>query len=217
MLWRVNVGGDNCLYELDPFVRAPTGNKICVLPWAGISQRGLAYDVLSDTYYVGGWNEGVIYHIDGGGNILDSTSVAIPISGLAYNSRTGHLFALTNHGPPPLATFDVFVFDAKNGMTVIGGFNVTQDGQPIPGLLANGGAGMEIDCDGHLWLVDQSGQLLFEVASGEIERLRLQRHPLAVGKQSPRARWRRPRRCRSSARSTRRDCHPGCGRGSSRS
>ena len=47
MLWRVNVGGDNCLYELDPFVRAPTGNKICVLPWAGVSQRGLAYDVLS--------------------------------------------------------------------------------------------------------------------------------------------------------------------------
>ena len=168
MLWRVNVGGDNCIYELDPFVRAPTGNKICVLPWAGISQRGLAYDVLSDTYYVGGWNEGVIYHIDGAGNILDSTSVAIPISGLAYNSRTGHLFALTNHGPPPFATFDVFVFDAKNGMAVTGAFNVTQDGQPVPGLRANGGAGMEIDCNGNLWLVDQTGQLLYEVASGEI-------------------------------------------------
>ena len=168
MLWRVNVGGDNCLYELDPFVRAPTGNKICVLPWAGISQRGLAYDVLSDTYYVGGWNEGVIYHIDSAGNVLDSTFVAIPISGLAYDSRTGHLFALTNHGPPPLATFDVFVFDARNGLAVIGAFNVTQNGQPIPGLLNHGGAGMEIDCNGHLWLVDQADQQLFEVASGEI-------------------------------------------------
>ncbi|MFY9551914.1 MAG: carboxypeptidase regulatory-like domain-containing protein, partial [Thermoanaerobaculia bacterium] len=167
MLWRVNVGGDNCIYELDPFTRAATGNKICALPWSGVSQRGLAYDVLTDTYYVGGWNEGVIYHIDGTGAVLDSTSVAIPISGLAYNSRTGHLFALTNHGAPPRATLDVFVFDAKNGMTVVGAFNVTQNGQPVPGLLSNGGAGMEIDCNGHLWIVDQADQLVLEVVSGE--------------------------------------------------
>ena len=167
MLWRVNAGGDNCLYEIDPFFRAATGNKICPLPWSGISQRGLAYDVLTDTYYAGGWNEGVIYHVDGAGTVLDSTFVAIPISGLAFNSRTGHLFALTNHGPPPQAMLDVFVFDTRNGMSVVGGFNVTQSGQPIPGLLAFGGAGMEIDCAGRLWLVDQSSQTIFEVESGE--------------------------------------------------
>jgi hypothetical protein len=167
MLWRVNVGGDNCLYEIDPFFRAPTGRKICALPWSGLSQRGLAYDVETDTYYVGGWNEGVIYHVDGAGNVLDSTFVAIPISGLAFNSRTGHLFALTNHGPPPQATLDVFVFDSRNGMEAIGGFNVTQNGQPVPGLLAFGGAGMEIDCAGRLWLVDRTSQTIFEVESGE--------------------------------------------------
>jgi hypothetical protein len=167
MLWRVNVGGDNCIYELDPFTRAATGNKICALPWSGISQRGLAYDVKTDTYYTGGWNDGVIYHVDGAGNVLDSTSVAIPIAGLAYDSRTGHLFALTNHAPPPQATLDVFVFDVKNGMAVVGGFNVTQNGQPLPGLLNHGGAGLEIDCTGHLWLVDQTSQTILEVDSGE--------------------------------------------------
>ena len=169
MLWRVNVGGDNCIYELDPFTRSATGRKICALPWSGISQRGLAYDVLTDTYYVGGWNDGVIYHVDGAGNVLDSTSVSVPISGLAFESRTGHLYALTNHGPPPLAVFDVFVFDSRNGMAVVGAFNVTQNGQPLPGLLAQGGAGMEIDCDGRLWIVDQVDQLLLEVASLDSE------------------------------------------------
>ena len=167
MLWRVNVGGDNCLYELDPFFRVPTGNKICVLPWAGISQRGLAYDVLTDTYYVGGWNDGVIYHIDGAGNILESTYVGLPISGLAYDTRTGHLFAATNHGPPPLATFDVYVLDAAHGMAVVGAFNVLQNGAPLPGLLANGGGGLEIACDGRLWMVDRTSQLILEVDSGE--------------------------------------------------
>jgi len=167
MLWRVNVGGDNCLYELDPFFRVPTGNKICVLPWGGISQRGIAYDTVTDTYYVGGWNDGVIYHIDGAGNILDSTYVALPISGLAYNTRTGHLFAATNHGSPPLATFDVYVFDVKNGMSVVGAFNVLLNGQPLPGLLAHGGAGLEMACDGRLWLIDQTSQLILEIDSGE--------------------------------------------------
>ena len=64
MLWRVNVGGDNCIYELDPIFRVATGNKICGAPWTAFSQRGLAYDVATDTYYVGGTNEGVIYHVD---------------------------------------------------------------------------------------------------------------------------------------------------------
>jgi hypothetical protein len=166
-LWRVNVGGDNCLYEVDPFVRAATGAKICPLPWSGVSQRGLAYDTATDTFYAGGWNDGVVYHVDRAGNVLDSTYVAIPISGLAFANRTGRLFALTNHGAPPQATPDVFVFDARHGMTAVGAFNVLQNGQPIPGLLAHGGAGLELDCAGHLWLVDQVGQNVYEVESGE--------------------------------------------------
>ena len=51
MLWRVNVGGDNCIYELDPQARVATGNRIC--PAFGTSERGLAYDVVTDTFYAG--------------------------------------------------------------------------------------------------------------------------------------------------------------------
>ena len=99
MLWRVNVGGDNCIYELDPAARVATGNRIC--PSFGTSERGLAYDVASDTYYAGSWNDGVIQHFDAGGTILDSVYVAVPISGLAFNSANGRLYALANHTELP--------------------------------------------------------------------------------------------------------------------
>jgi len=167
MLWRLDVGGDNCIHELDPIARVATGNTICGSPWTAVSQRGLAYDVTTDTYYVGGWNEGVIYHVDSTGAVLESTFVGIPISGLAYDPTRRHLFALTNHGAPPLSVFDVFVFDARHQMNLIGGFNITQNGQPVSDFLSNGGAGLEIDCDGHLWAIDQVGQLIWEVQSGE--------------------------------------------------
>jgi hypothetical protein len=166
-LWHANVGGDNCLWELDPFTRLSTGNSICGPAWTASSQRGLAYDVFRDSYYVGGWNEGVVYRIDGSGTVLGSWFVALPIAGLAFNSTTGHLFVLTNHGAPPQATLDVFVLDANNAMAVVGGFNVTQGGQPVPDFSAFGGAGMELDCRGHLWIVDQLGQTVYEVDSGE--------------------------------------------------
>jgi hypothetical protein len=166
-LWHVNVGGDNCLWELDPFTRLSTGNSICGSPWSDVSQRGVAYDVLSDTYYVGGWNEGVVYRIDGTGAVLGSWFVALPIAGLAFDSTTGHLFVLTNHSGPPQATLDVFVLDASRGMSVVGAFNVTQNGVPVPGLSLFGGAGMELDCRGRLWVVDQADQTVFEVESGE--------------------------------------------------
>ena len=84
MMWQVNVGGDNCIYELNPNTQAATGNKICGSPWTGTSQRGLAYDVTNDAFFIGGWNEGIVYHIDQSGNVIDSANVGLSISGLAY-------------------------------------------------------------------------------------------------------------------------------------
>ena len=107
-IWQVNVGGDNCLFEIDPVTKAITGRKICG-PWH-YSERGVAYDYVTDTYYVGGWEDTVVYHIDSAGNLLDSQYTAIPISGLAYNPSTGHLFATALYA----VGFDVFVLDPKN-------------------------------------------------------------------------------------------------------
>ena len=162
-LWRVNVGGDNCIYELDPAARAATGNRIC--PAFGTSERGLAYNPVSDTFYAGSWTDGVIHHFDSQGTILDSVYVAVPVSGLAFNASNGHLYALTSHDA--LLGFDVYVLDTRNGYAVIGAFFVTSGGVRV--LTPFGGAGLEIDCNGHLWLIDSESKTIFEVETEETD------------------------------------------------
>jgi hypothetical protein len=93
MVWTLDVGSDDCIHEMDPST-GYTGNTICG-PWT-TSQRGVAYDPDTDTWYVGGWSEGIVYHIDSGGTLLDSAYVGLNISGLAYNPETKHLFVLVN-------------------------------------------------------------------------------------------------------------------------
>ena len=163
MLWRVNVGGDDCIHELDPEARVATGNKIC--PAFNVSQRGLAYDPVSDTFFAGSIVDGMIHRFDTAGAILESVYVAVGVSGLALNSSNGRLYALTTHdvllGP------DVYVFDTRNAYAVLGAFFITSAGIPV--LSPLGGAGMEIDCNGHLWLVDSAAQLIYEVETDETD------------------------------------------------
>jgi len=156
MLWQVNVGGDNCIYEMDTVTMASTGNKIC--PAFGTSERGLAYDPVTDTYYAGSWNDGIINHFDASGTILDSKNVSLAISGLAYNPSTGHLFVMTNSAAA--SSDDVYVLDVNNNYNPIGSFN-------IAGLGDNQQAGLEINCNGSLWAVNQSTQSVIESDSGE--------------------------------------------------
>ena len=65
LLCEVNVGGDNGIYCMDP----ATGNVVSSITgafqWTGTSQRGLAYRSDDDSFYIGGWNEGIVYHIAG--------------------------------------------------------------------------------------------------------------------------------------------------------
>ena len=109
-LWQVNVGSDNCVYELDPAAMAATGRKIC--PPFGTSERGLAFDPLTNTYYAGSWNDGIVNHFKEDGTLIDSAAVNLSISGLAFNPATGHLFALTNHAVEQ-GLFDVYVLDVR--------------------------------------------------------------------------------------------------------
>ena len=160
--WRVAVGGDNCLYEFNPAALEQTGNTICGSPWTGISQRGLAYDLATDTFYVGGWNELIVYHIDTDGVVLDSASVGLPISGLAYNSQNGHLLVMSNQP----AGDDVTVLDALDNYNELGAFQVTEDGSPVFGDFEQ--AGMEMDCIGNLWVINQATQVVYQVDSGEV-------------------------------------------------
>jgi hypothetical protein len=149
---------------MDPNSLALTGNEICGSPWTGTSQRGVAYDPGTNTYFVGGWNEGIVYHIDGTGAVLDSAQLnfgnCFPspacISGLAYDSQSGHLLVMQNEGGQD----PIVVVDALNDYAVLGTIAVS-------GFSDFGGAGMDFDCQGNLWLIDQNSQTVYNVESGE--------------------------------------------------
>ena len=152
--WQVNVGGDNCVFEIDPHAGATTDARIC--PAFGNSQRGLAYDPLSQTFYSGTWNDAILSHFDRAGTLLDSVNTGINIAGLAYQPLSGHLFVLSNASQG----YDVYVLDARNSYALLGGFD-------IPGLADYGQAGLEMTEDGHLWVVDSVNRRVMEVTSGE--------------------------------------------------
>ena len=152
MIWSLDVGSDNCIHEIDP-ASGVTGNTIC--PAFSVSQRGLAYDPTTDTYFAGGWNDAMVYRFDSSGNILSSVNTGLSISGLAYNPTTQHLFVMVN-GSPNL----VYVLDVANGYTNLGSFS-------IAGFGDYAGAGLGIDCDGNLWAVNQSTSTVYQVESGE--------------------------------------------------
>lgn len=167
--WQVAVTGDTCIHEIDTIAGTVTGNKIC--PAFGTSQRGLAYDPISGTFYAGSWNDSVVHQFDMDGNILRSINVDLAVSGLALNPVTNHLFVMSNDvsgSPEP----DIVVLDAATPeLDPIGMINVPSvdtDGDDIVEDLMDGGqAGLAMDCDGNLWAVNQSRQTVVGFTSGE--------------------------------------------------
>ncbi len=155
MLWQLDVGGINCIHELDPVTASATGETIC---WsAPSSERGLAYDPLSQTFFVGGWNTLAITRFDRAGNVLQVVDVGLAISGLAYNPQTEHLFVIENSIEDA-----VTVLDVGDDYSEIGSFTV-------PGFGNYAGAGLGISCDGHLWAANQADMKVYEIDSGETE------------------------------------------------
>jgi hypothetical protein len=152
--WQVMVSGGNCLAEVDAFHLALSGRKVC--PPFDQSQRGLAYNPLDGSFYSGAWTNGILYHFDSTGTILDSANLNLNISGLAFNPATRHLFVLTNAA----AGYDVYVLDTQDAYAILGGFDIAGFGDFEQ-------AGMDLDCEGHLWLVNQKNAMVFEVESGE--------------------------------------------------
>ena len=148
------------VYEIDPAAQAMTGNTIC--PAFPTPQTGLAYNVLTNTYYSGSFFDFTINHFDANGVILDSVNTGLNIAGLAFNRTNGHLFVFNQDvGSGP--TDDVYVLDTNNNYAVLGSFVV---GSPGINFAAAGGA--EMDCNGHLLLVDQLGvNPILVVDSGE--------------------------------------------------
>ena len=157
--WQVNAGGDNCIHEIND--GGLTGSKIC--PEFAQSQRGLAYDPKTDTYYSGSWADSLVHQFTSSGELLRSINVNIAVAGLALNSETGKLYA-THNGEAGVGLFDVYVLDTNTDyLDIAGGFNV-DNGE---GIELQGQAGLDIDCDGNLWAVDQTQQKVITVATNE--------------------------------------------------
>jgi subtilisin family serine protease len=157
-LWTIHVGGDNGLYAIDP----ADGSVEQVLtgdPWSDISQRGVAYDGDEDVFYIGGWNEGVIYKVAGPswptpGETLSSCLPADPsISGLAWNSSFDLLWMATN------SEFDdIFLVDPTTCDLLSVIFHPEGGG--------GNGAGIEVDAGGNLWTVSQNSATAYLLGSG---------------------------------------------------
>jgi subtilisin family serine protease len=156
---QVAVGGDNGIYCWDPSTGAVTGSIMGSLPWTATSQRGLAYRPDDDSFYVGGWNEGVIYHIKGlsapdKGAVL--STCAAPdgaISGLAYNSSLKVLWQATNSGTDTIYELN------PDDCTVLSTLAPPASG-------GYQGGGLEMDGLGNLWMIAQSPNKVYLVDSG---------------------------------------------------
>ncbi|HZM72973.1 MAG TPA: carboxypeptidase regulatory-like domain-containing protein [Candidatus Polarisedimenticolia bacterium] len=158
LLWQVSVGGDNGIYGIDPS-DGSVQEVITGDPWTGTSQRGLAYDPAADVFYIGGWNEGIIYRVAGPshptpGETLSQCNPADPnISGLAWNGSFQMLWEATNSDSDT-----IFLLDPTNCETV--------RALPHPDGGGFGGAGLETDVVGNLWLTGQNSGNAYLIESG---------------------------------------------------
>ena len=157
LLWQVSVGGNNGIYGLDP----ADGSVEIVIngsPWDSIDQRGLAYDGANDVFYIGGWNEGIVYRVAGPshptpGETLSQCNPPDPnISGLAWNPSFGMLWEATNSESDTIYLLDPTTCEASMAL-------------PHPDPFFNG-AGLELDAVGNLWTVSQGSRQAFLIESG---------------------------------------------------
>ena len=158
LMCQLAVGGDNGIHCWNPATGVEEGAITGPFPWTGTSQRGLAYRPDDDTFYVGGWNEGILYHVKGlshpdPGAVLGQCSPPDGrISGLAWNASFRILWVAT-HSPT-----DTLYQVNPETCTVLGSL-----AHPEPGY-AN--AGLELDANGNLWMVSQNSGSVFLVESG---------------------------------------------------
>ena len=134
---------------------------ICGTPWTSVSQRGVAYRDDNDTFYLGGWNENVIYHVkglswDNPGEVLEQhffSPGGRGLAGMAWNDDAKVLWVATNSPDD-----NIYALMPDEGWV-----QVAELGHPDPGF--NGG-GLSMDDEGNLWMVSQGGSTAYLIDSG---------------------------------------------------
>jgi hypothetical protein len=155
---QVNVGGDNGIYCWSMDDGSVQYSITGSFPWTTISQRGLAYRADDDTFYIGGWNQDVLYHVKGnsypdkGAVISQCNPPDGNISGLAWNPAAGIVWEATNS-----PTDTIFQLNPQTCAVI------STLPHPSPGF---DGAGLEMDEQGNLWMIDQDPNRVFLIESG---------------------------------------------------
>jgi len=149
LMCQVAVGADNGIYCWNPNTGAVVDSIRGSFDWTQISQRGLAYRPDDDSFYVGGWNQRVLYHIKGlshtdkGAVIGKCNPPDGSISGLAWNPAARIVWEATNS-----PTDTIYQLNPET-CTVMGTL-----AHPVTGGFR--GAGLEMDeATGNLWIVSQ--------------------------------------------------------------
>ncbi|MXR67675.1 hypothetical protein GNT65_03155 [Shewanella sp. JBTF-M18] len=162
MLWQAALFADDCIHEIDPNKLMVTGKRVC--PGVG-AISGLAYDPVSGDFIGGSASKMTVSYFDESGEVHKTEEVGLSVSGMAYNSASGHLFISTNGAAEPGSekvdqVLDIYVLDSRDDFRIVGALNVD-------GMSNYGQTGLDIDCDGNLRLVDIEGSKMFTVSSGE--------------------------------------------------
>jgi len=167
VMYQVDVLGDNCIHAFDPASGTETG-VICDPTgyWSGVSQRGVAHDPYTDTLYVGGWNDGIIYQIGGlSGNAPGTILNYWPfpgVAGLAWMCSQELAVVVSD------ADDSLYVLDPAT-MAEVARFSLP-DGGGVPTDRAFAGAGIDCEPRGDLppdcWLVNQDTLTAYAVDLG---------------------------------------------------
>ena len=168
---QLDVGGDNGIHCWDTNSGATDQAASPVASPGRASPSAASRTGRTTTrFYVGGWNEGILYHVAGfshatPGAVLGQCNPADPnISGLAWNPAVGQVWMATNS-----PTDTIYRVDPTTCATVS-----TLD-HPNPFF---NGAGLEMNEDGNLWMIGQTPNTAY---LDRQRRARLQRRPVAVG------------------------------------
>ncbi|MCP4601736.1 MAG: S8 family serine peptidase [Proteobacteria bacterium] len=127
-------------------------------PWTQISQRGLAYRADNDTFYIGGWNQGVLYNVKGSswdvpGEVINQCSPPDgSIAGLAWNGAMQIIWMSTNSQNDTIYQLNPDTCEVLGTLA-----------HPNPGY--NGG-GLSMNEDGNLWTISQYPPMVYLVESG---------------------------------------------------
>jgi len=132
-IWILAVGGSNKAYKFT----VPAGTCIDSIgnaTWTSISQRGFSYDPGNNVFFVGGWNDNILWEIDDTGaptgrqvSVTSLASIAYdwqssihptPVIWAASNEATNRIFMLDadNPNPPPPENI-LYVDDDEDDVT----------------------------------------------------------------------------------------------------